>query len=325
MSKNITIKEGGTAKQLTVDKLKTHLVSGGTCLWVPEDETNLTTKTITENGTYTASDDGYYGYSQVTVSGIGTATGTDGDGDEAVVTTGEDGELEENKIPSSIVVETPPALTIYADGETIDFFGIVVKGYLKTGGLWTDEDHPDGVIPISELTFPVTVADADAAIDGTATSSLVDGSVPCTNYLTLVQHNPGQVSRTEIFKYTEGMFAVIVGSSSTSILAADGEDTQVYERHRTEYSDGGESSNNSYISLNQSYTYNGKTVHYTIVNQGWSYDEQSISNANALDKYVAWTIVYGDITTGGQEIPVKYIRPSDNKELASKFYITATS
>ena len=59
MSKNITIQEGGVAKQLTVDKLKTNLVGSGTCLWVPEDDVQLTTKYITENGTYPASDDNY--------------------------------------------------------------------------------------------------------------------------------------------------------------------------------------------------------------------------------------------------------------------------
>lgn len=35
MSKNINIQEGGIGKQLTVDKLKTNLVDGGTQLWVP--------------------------------------------------------------------------------------------------------------------------------------------------------------------------------------------------------------------------------------------------------------------------------------------------
>jgi tetratricopeptide (TPR) repeat protein len=38
MSKNITIQEGGTAKQFTAQKLQTSLVGGGTQLWVPEDE-----------------------------------------------------------------------------------------------------------------------------------------------------------------------------------------------------------------------------------------------------------------------------------------------
>jgi len=68
MSKNIIIQEGGQGKQLTADKLETNLVGGGTCYWVPEDETQLTTKTITENGTYKAVDDGYFGYSEVTVN-----------------------------------------------------------------------------------------------------------------------------------------------------------------------------------------------------------------------------------------------------------------
>lgn len=160
MSKNITIQEGGIGVQLTADKLKTNLTGSGTCQWIPEDESTLGTKTITEDGTYNASDDGYYGYSQVTVSGIGKATGTDGDGDEATAETTPGGDLEVNKIPTTIRVETPPTVTTYADGATIDFTGIVVKGYLKTGGLWTDSDHPNGVIPISELIFPVTTADA---------------------------------------------------------------------------------------------------------------------------------------------------------------------
>ena len=58
MSKNITIQEDGVGKQLTVDKLKTNLVGGGTCLWVPEDDVALGSKRILKNGTYRASDDG---------------------------------------------------------------------------------------------------------------------------------------------------------------------------------------------------------------------------------------------------------------------------
>lgn len=162
MSKNITIQEGGVAKQLTVDKLKTNLVGGGTCLWVPEDGTQLGTKHISENGTYKASDDGYYGYSEVTVSGIGSVSGKDpdGSGDDAMATIDPDtGEITINKLPSSIAVVTPPTITNYTDGATIDFRGMVVKAYVKSGELWTDATHPNGVIPISELVLPVTTAD----------------------------------------------------------------------------------------------------------------------------------------------------------------------
>lgn len=160
MSKNIIIQEGGTGKQLTVHKLKTDLVGGGSCLWVPEDGTTLGTKSINVDGTYKASSDGLYGYSEVTVYGTGKATGKDSAGDKAYTYTDPStGRLVTDKLPSSLVVETNPSKMTYYDGETLDFTGMVVKGYLETGGLWTDSSHPNGVIPISELIFPVTTAD----------------------------------------------------------------------------------------------------------------------------------------------------------------------
>lgn len=166
MSKNITIQEGGVAKQLTANKLKTNLVSGGICLWVPEDEATLGTKIITENGTYKAIDDGYYGYSEVTVSGIGTATGTGPDGEDHSYSEDGEGGVTDTVLPASISVVTPPTVTTYADGATIDFSGMVVKGYLKSGGIWTNAEHPNGIIPINELTLPVTIADRDDGHSG---------------------------------------------------------------------------------------------------------------------------------------------------------------
>ena len=163
MSKNIVIQEGGTGKQFTADKLKTNLVGGGTCLWVPEDETTLGTKNINENGTYNASDDGYYGYSAVTVNGVGTATGTGPDGETHSYTEDGQGGITDIILPDHIAIVTPPTVTTYADGATIDFSGMVAKAYLKAGGLWTDSTHPNGVIPISELIFPVTTADISSA------------------------------------------------------------------------------------------------------------------------------------------------------------------
>lgn len=152
MSKNIVIQEGGIGKQLTVDKLKTDLVGGGTCLWVPEDERALTTKNITEDGTYKASTDGYYGYSEVTVSGIGTVKGKDSDGDDAEASVDpETGEIVVKKVPASIRITTLPTKTTYNYGETIDYSGIVVHAYTSTG---TDM----GEIPFNQLVFPATKA-----------------------------------------------------------------------------------------------------------------------------------------------------------------------
>lgn len=161
MSKNIVIQEGGIGKQLTVDKLKTNLVGGVTCLWVPEDERSLGTKHISENGTYKASDDGYYGYSEVTVSGVGEVTGKapDGSGDDATATVDpETGEIVITKAPYSISVTTPPSKTSYVDGESINTSGMVVKAFLKNGSAWSDASHPGGIIPLSELSINPTVA-----------------------------------------------------------------------------------------------------------------------------------------------------------------------
>ena len=71
MSKNIIIQEGGTPKQMTVSKIKVNNVGSGTSLWVPEDSTTLVTKSISKNGTYEASLDNAYGYSEVTVNVAG--------------------------------------------------------------------------------------------------------------------------------------------------------------------------------------------------------------------------------------------------------------
>lgn len=72
MSKNITIKEDGTAKAMSsVSLLNLKLQSGGGSDWVPEDETPLAKIDITHNGEYVASADGYYGYGLVRVNVAG--------------------------------------------------------------------------------------------------------------------------------------------------------------------------------------------------------------------------------------------------------------
>ena len=163
MGVNISIQEGGSAIQLTVDKLKTDLVSGGTCKWLPENAVQLTTKNISKNGNYSAANDGYYGYSSVLVSGIGSVTGINpNDGNEHYIhADSETNMLVDNTIPSSIAVTTPPNITQYSDGDTIDYTGLVITAYKRDGQVWTDEAHPNGVIPIRELVFPVTTAEYD--------------------------------------------------------------------------------------------------------------------------------------------------------------------
>lgn len=73
LAKNITIEEGGIAKNFTASKLRTKLTgTDDTCSWIPEDEVlnyvSLGEKTIVANGTYTASADNLNGFSKVTVN-----------------------------------------------------------------------------------------------------------------------------------------------------------------------------------------------------------------------------------------------------------------
>ena len=328
MGKNIIIQEGGVGKQLTADKLKTNLVGGGTCLWVPEDETRLGTKYISKNGTYKASDDDYYGYSEVTVSGIGTATGTGEDGETHQYTEDGDGGIIDTILPDSIVVESPPTVTEYSDGATIDFSGMVVKGYLKSGDLWTDSSHPDGIIPISELTLPVTTADSGSTSGEKASSSLIPEPFEFSSRVELIR-GPMDSSADDYAYFSDAGGAILVGRlSSRSIkgLHASASQNDV-EEDIWYYARGG--SDTDTITKNRSYTYDGKTVFFGGWTSGWGFTNKDIKSlspdgTNTLANYsegaIAWTMIYGTIIPGGQVIPVQYM--SGEKTLESSFTIT---
>lgn len=105
MSKDIFIREGDVARQMTAEKLKTNLIGGGSCVWVPEEETRLVTKEITQNGVYRASADGAYGFSEVIVNVSGG---------------------EAKKTLTGISVTASPSITEYTEGEALDFTGLEV-------------------------------------------------------------------------------------------------------------------------------------------------------------------------------------------------------
>lgn len=75
MSKVISIRENGEQKQFSTNKIKTLMQDGTYALWVPEDEIDVIERVITENGVYSAEDEGHYGYSQVTVNVQGETGG----------------------------------------------------------------------------------------------------------------------------------------------------------------------------------------------------------------------------------------------------------
>lgn len=311
MSKNIVIQEGGLAKQLTADKLKTNLVGGGTCLWVPEDGTRLGTKHITENGTYKAIDDGLYGFSEVTVSGIGSVTGKDpdGSGDEATATVDpETGEITITKLPSRIEVTTPPTnpYGIYQDGQTITTEGMVVKAYLESGAEY-------GTVPIGEITIEPTTAVYDSATDqgGTAVSDIeaIESYMPIPiSSSVYVYDADGILKRTELAP---------PGGAITAYQMRDG------DRVTFIYASGEPYHNYS------SYTRDGKTVYYAslvYINGGYNVNPCTLGIVPQTDGYfalLAWTMIYGTITRAGshQTINVSWPRPGDGKVLETTFEI----
>ena len=75
MSEFVSILEGQSSKQFNnVNYLRTSLQGGGYCDWVPAEDRELTDKSVTENGTYNASNETdshgnpYWGYSEVDVN-----------------------------------------------------------------------------------------------------------------------------------------------------------------------------------------------------------------------------------------------------------------
>jgi len=329
MSKNIAIQEGGIDKQLTVDKLETNLVGGGACLWVPEDEVQLTTKHITQNGTYKASNDGYYGYSEVTVSGIGYATGTDGDGDEVVAYTDPGtGVLVTDKVPSRIEVVTPPTnpYGIYVDGQTIITDGMVVKAYLESGDEY-------GIVPNNEITIEPTVADYSKTSGVGASEYTAFGQGPWpqpVNYVSgslIIQmrntddhfqiDNGGGYISILAYNNNYNNFIVLVCASSPGTATIGWQ----FDEH-------GEPYQRITVNVTSAYTYDGKTVYYA--SHAFAYKVEPSAgmnlqvNGTTLDRErAAWIILYGEkVTTPNvQTINVSWPRPLDGKVLETSFEI----
>lgn len=333
MSKNITIQEGGTAKQLTVDKLKTNLAGGGTCLWVPEDIVTLGTKTITENGTYKASDENLYGYSQVTVSGIGKAIGKGADGNEHIVTSDENGNLVTSDLPSSIAVVAGPTRTVYADGDAIDFAGLTVKAYKSDGTPWEASGYSGGVVPDAEQLRPVTEADFDACSDihySTQNGSVDAVQVDCVEtggswwtYLTYyyggdlgyndtagvtglcTMDNPGVVLVTQ---YDGGLYAMRLSGVSEYLTMGGYKDGEWNMRHSGFNAQGWRAPVDAFgpVCIDS----NNYSNYYD-----WSGIPVSTVDPTGLSKSTL-------IRTGGtMKVPIKWPRPGDGRELEAWFEI----
>lgn len=337
MSKNISIQEGGIGKQLTVDKLKTNLVGGGSCLWVPEDGITLGTKHISENGTFRASADGYYGYSEVTVSGVGSVTGRDPDtGEEKQVTVDpQTGDIVETILPVEIRITTLPTKLAYVDGESIDITGIVVKAYKATGGVF-------GTVPNNELSINPTVASSggsETGGSGSATSDLQGNLaqpiafLPAGSIIHCIRNEWGDNVKARfdcdtVWCLNNGHYIIYGMADSSSKLSS-----YDYKAWRTSWGqvEPAEWTQTTFIQGSNQYTANDKTVYYgshagwyNIVS--WVVQPPTISTSDYPNGADAWTVVYGERSVdpgGNQSITVSWPR-SDGKVLDTSYDINVT-
>lgn len=156
MSKNIVIQKNGSALNFNgATKIRTAAVQGGTEDWVPEDDVELTTLTVTKNGVYKAADRNTYGWSRVTVRvALDYVVGYGSDGNEYYVTSDAQNHIERTKIPSHIDITTPPTVTEYSVGDAIDYSGMVVTLLDRNREVFKNSDYPNGTVPLSELSLP---------------------------------------------------------------------------------------------------------------------------------------------------------------------------
>lgn len=326
---NVTIKEGDKTRAFSACQLKVNNQGGGTTLWVPKDAAELKTKYITHSGTYAASADDCYGFGEVTVSGVDVEITQDDDGDDvARVTDG--GVTTDEKLPSSIVVEIPPARSIYTEGDTIDFSGMVVKGYTKSGALWTDAGHPDGTIPLSELTLPVTTATAGEVIevdDAELVHPLYLLQVSVGN--TILEYQAGEWYRYFYSAVTGGPVYVVCDRDNLdrgeSIFVSMHAFSVTYERthpgawdpQRTT-ANGGEAVYKDYAA----YIGGGVVGANLFVDGGYTpvsaYQPIGLANAAILAMNKAASGEGRSVSI----VPVQYQRPYDNRVLETSFSIT---
>lgn len=318
MSKNITIKEGATPRNFTAKKLKTNVTGGGTCLWVPEEDVQLATKSITENGTYKASDEGEYGYSQVTVNvpggaggspgGAGSSIiGTDMDGNDYLIEVEQDGTLDKTKLPSSITVTTPPTKTTYTDGEAIDITGMVIVCYDAEG-------HPLSFVDLSEATINPTTADISQTV---ANSKSLDGMTVA--YIPINGFKTGYYITGYDYREFSGSGYVVNYTNpveATAIMSLDSSCS--FRPHKT---DGTYDTAQTYA-LGATYvTDDGQTVHYTPAG-GNPYDQ--IPPLSEYDLSTIMEVLFNSHSTdtgGAQTITVSWSRPGDGKILTTTFDI----
>lgn len=253
------------------------------------------------------------------------------------------GYLTEELVPTKLVIVVDPYKLSYHDKETIIFDGLVVKAFTEDDKLWTDEKHPDGIIPLDELIFPVTKADVDIADNIRYMESDLDLSTE--NGQSVIQPIPtadadyikvhwdsdrdDHIDTRDITFSGSGIVgtARIYGDRFEDyIFATRNENNAILtEIDNTHYRMNGAWHDDTwtfhYGKNPGLYTYQGKTVKCLLgtasipsvseelkmtCNLDFTATYYPVAYYNDVYQKVCWTIVYGKKTAGVQRIPVQW-------------------
>ena len=331
MSANIAIAEGGKGHPFgPVKCLMVEKDDGKFYPWFPEADRALDSLSVTQNGIYQAKDYGVYGWNRVSVNVPNSdgVTGRDPETKEEVYVTKdpETGELVEKAMATYIVIDTPPNQLSYFEGRAINYSGMIVKAYLNTGNLWTDDSHPDGIIFNSELSLPVQTADSSALEPGggEAISSLdtaLDQPIPFgTSGYTLQEINGNRYDYSISGTSTVKVIRLVRTDGGTAPYFMSDANFTVTERT---YNASGELIRTQTYSPTRRtlYGYDGYVLSIpgTPVSRILAVGTVNIkTNANMTDADY-YTIIYGTIING-YKIPVRWSR-GDGKALETSFSI----
>lgn len=255
------------------------------------------------------------------ISGIDPETGN-----EMEVSLDEDGFLDEEVLPSSISIIREPFKLKYMDGDLILFAGLVVQAYTEDGNVWTDAGHPDGIIPLSELYFPVKTACMDGEdqnwweVDGIGTVRLTPASVE-------IQYDEGYFNDKRYYHYIYELSASapvyyykIYDGERTTVAYVSTEPFTVksMRTHPLGWSD------DRATRQGAEHTYNGHTAYVSPPLTGggnlWNLIPASASQGDIWNDAVLAVTTGEKIKSVMQTVPVQYIR-DDGETLEDSYQI----
>lgn len=233
------------------------------------------------------------------------------------------------ELPTHIEVLTAPTLREYANGAALDFTGLEVVLRKDDGGRYTDRNYPDGVVPMSELTCPVTRAHFDGT-GGQGAGEFYVGDTLAFRSLYCEERNMSYADYqannlhdpvAKLFKEGEGYgewfifwdhtpFRVAYLGGGHFLLAAAC-DHQIcnFGEKATRFTISWYTANSTYSQMTK-YTYDGKTVYYLDFSYYSEYlvepylEASEVVNAGAA----AWAMIYGGLGEK-QSIPVDWTAP----------------